>query len=299
MDNLFITSDGNQLNKLFENAGDKLVVVLLYTKNNPECRRAKTSIEKSAGSHNLTLFCIVDIDKFDGESRFVKNINNLPKIDFYYQSNVLGSCSFSNEKEIETYIRSCEQYIITQNNIKNNSTQNNMAMPLGGMVNKDINPLQIQQQILNNAIIQNPTLASNLVQNPALLQSLVQRQMQYMQQQQMIQPQIMAQQLPMNTIPQIPLPTVPQQTLPVTPNPNSSILPTFEQMQQMFKIFQMMQDMGILNTNNKQIVTDKQSIPEKHNITNNGLDEKNIIELPNGDKIIPLSNGKFGLIKKN
>jgi hypothetical protein len=59
------------------------------------------------------------------------------------------------------------------------------------------------------------------------------------------------------------------------------LLPTLQQMQYMFKIFQMMQDADLL------VKPSEQKKPD------------DTIELANGDKLIPLTGGKYGLVKKN
>lgn len=67
-----------------------------------------------------------------------------------------------------------------------------------------------------------------------------------------------------------------QQQLP----PNTLLMPNAQQLHQWFQIFQMMQQMGMLNMDAKPEAPDNTTI------------------LPSGDKIIPLGNGKYGLIKK-
>ena len=303
MDNLVIITDSGQLNKIFENAGDKLVVLMFYTKNNPDCRRAKSAFEKSALNHSISYFCIIDMDKFEGESRYVKNISNMPKFDCYYQGNAIGSFMSANEKEIEEGIRTGERYVMMQTNTKNNMSQNSM----GGMMNmnqmqQQINPVQIKQQILNNAMMQNPMMANQLIQNPLMLEQLVQRQIQQIQQQQMMQQQMMPQ-MPMMNMPNtntafanttaIPaLNTITQPTISTNPN----VLPTLEQMQYYLKIFTMMQQMGILNTNTLNNLPMQDAVPKSQP---NTADPDSTIVLPSGDKIIPLPNGKYGLIKKS
>jgi len=88
-----------------------------------------------------------------------------------------------------------------------------------------------------------------------------------------------------NGFPNYPQPN-PQMQAPC-PNPSyhqesRDNLPSLEQMQQMFQIFQMMQQMGVLQTS-----------PKTTAATHDG-----IIQLPDGDKIVPLADGKYGLIRK-
>lgn len=299
MENLIRITDANHLNKVFENAGDKLVVIMFYTKTNPGCRRIQPAFERSAQNHMISYFCIVDVDKVEGDSRYMKNTNNLPKLDFYYQGNLLGSYPCSDEKEIEDYVRSAERNVMMQNNMKNNpNNQNNNMNGMMGMntqINTQMNPAQIRNQIINTAMMQNPMYAAQLQQNPMMLEQLVQRQMQ-MQQQQMMQPmqqpQMNVPQMNMSTmtqIPQIPAANTPLPNMPILPSGTPNVLPTLEQMQYYLKIFQMMQQMGVLNTNTINNLT----MPEPAK----PAEPDNIIVLPNGDKLMPLPNGKYGLIK--
>lgn len=315
--NFFTITNTEELNKIFEQANDKLVVIMFFTKT-PECRMARRFFEKTAMNHTISIFGVIDVDKFQGNSRILNSANNMPKFECYYMGNVIGSVSTSNDKEIENIVRSGEQYVMTQNNMKNMES----TMPsgqIGMMQPMQINPLQIRQNILNQAQMQNPMQYQYLMQNPMILQQLVQNQMQMMQQQQMIQPQMMQQQQMMqpqmmqpqmiqpqmiqSQIPNMNTSTTPQLNTPVImpqmSAPNSTI-PTFQQMQQMFQIFQMMQQMGILNVPDSNTSVNNNT---DTNITNNNKttidsDNDNSYLLPNGDRIIPLPNGKFGLIKK-
>ena len=313
MENLIHIVDATQLNKIFDTVQDKLIVLMYYTKNNPDCKRAKMSFEKVATNNNLSIFCIIDVDKFQGESRYVTNISTMPSYNCYYMCNSLGTFYGVSEKEIDTMIRSCQQYVITQNNMKNGSQFNN----------QQINQSQIQQQILNNAMMQNPLLAQQFIQNPMLLQQYTQKYIQSLQQQQMMQQnmpntngyvpyfQPQMQQMPQSqifpqssmnlrrdTVPDIANyvpPTIPHDVQnPMNTITNSSnhqmntvqndmqsglnTLPTLQQMQQM----------GILNIPNNQPINKQESSEQIGNE----------IILPNGEKLISLSNGKYGLIKK-
>ena len=82
-----------------------------------------------------------------------------------------------------------------------------------------------------------------------------------------------------------------------TPAESSSIasvvVPTFHQMQQMFQIWETMNQMGILKT-----TVPPKSVPIQSN-SYVGKTVKDEITLPSGDKIIPLGDGKYGLIKKS
>lgn len=324
MENYTTITDGASLNKIFETALDKLIILMFYTKNNPACRIAKSSFEKSAMNHITSIFCVIDVDKFNGESRFI-NHNNMPCFDCYYMGNKLGNFAASNDQEIEQIIRTAERYVMTQNNTKNNMNQTqgqNMQMGMGMQSQPQMTALQIQQQIINAAMAQNPAYASQLLSNPMMLQQLVQQQMmrqqmmqQQMMQQQMMQNQMMPNQMMMNQM----AGQMPNQMSNQMPNqmPNqmanqmanmmsnmapsmggdSNVLPTFQQMQRMFQIWQMMQQMGIINSqtanpaNPNGQATPTNAIPET-------TDPANVIVLPTGDKLIPLPGKQYGLIKK-
>jgi hypothetical protein len=315
MTNYIIIKDSEKLSKIFDTAGDKLIVLMFFTKRNSECKRALSAFESSATNHNTSIFCVIDTDNWTGESRIVNinNITNMPKFEAFHQGNSLGLYSSYNEKEIEQIIGNFERYVMTHNNNKNNGmAQNNMANSSMGMANNfqfcPVNAQQlssVQQQILNQAQMTNPQQYQFFVQNPHMLLQQAQRQIQLNQQMMVpnmmptVQPNLVVPQMPNNMNITTTVPTIP--TIPVMPtvqqNNCNNIIPTFEQMQQMFRIFQMMQQMGALNistpTNNTTISNEMPQIDTAKKAT-----EETII-LSNGDKIIPLGDGKYGLVKKN
>ena len=135
----------------------------------------------------------------------------------------------------------------------------------------------------------NPMLAQQLSQNPQMLQ-------QYMNQ--MMQPQMMPQKVPMISMPQTNNSSINPvmmnqlaQTIQSGTNSSSSAIPTLQQMQQMFQIFIMMQQMGLINVPN---VDPKLQVPG----TTIQPKESDVITTPDGDRLIPLGNGKYGLLKK-
>ena len=145
-------------------------------------------MKKSAADHGNSRFCVVDMDKFQGDSRFTKNIKSMPSFDYYYLGNPIASYITANEKEIAANISSAERYVLGCMNSKNVG-QNNMN---GSGQMPQINPMQIQQQILNNAV-SNPAYYQYLTSNPFALQQLVQKQIQSLQQ--MNQNQFMSSQM--------------------------------------------------------------------------------------------------------
>ena len=346
MENYFKITDAIELAKIFEMGQNKLIVLMFYSKNVPACRRCVPFFESIAVNHNLSLFCLIDMDKFDGDSKYVGNITNMPKFDAYYAGNPLSSTGATNDKEIEKFVAGGEQYILTQLGNKNKiMTDQTQPQTLSFDINYQINPQQIQYQILQTMQVQNPQNYQYLIQNPEALQQLVQKQIIYRQQQiqmqqqrqqpmqptvpimqpmqpmqqpmQSMQQPMQAMQQPMQPL-QIP-PMISQSMIPMmqqpiqnqwvqqqqqqpdidnTVNTTNNILPTFQQMQQMFQIWQMMQQMGVLVTPGSS-ASQSTAIPtsaesESHLQPN----EENTLILPNGDKLISMPGGKYGLIKK-
>ena len=337
MNNFVVVNDASQLDKIFEVAQNKLVVLMFYTKNNPDCRKAKSSFEKSATNHNLSYFCVVDTDKFEGDSKYLNNLGNMPKIDFYYMGTLFGNITYSNDREIEHAIKLGEHYVMTQSNNKTSSPNNQNQMP--GMMNQpqQINPNNVRQQIINTTMMQNPAMAQQLLNNPAMLNNMVQQQIQLLQQQNVMMQQQNSFMPSMPTMPSMQTMPTPGLNMPTNQqmmslgqqmslaNPSTTlppnVVPTFQQMQHMFQIFLMMQQMGVLNipstnsttgvgsTNPTTIDTHKVPLntlntlntqaPNQDSLVVTNTEQENIITLPTGEKIISLGNGKFGLIKKS
>ena len=92
------------------------------------------------------------------------------------------------------------------------------------------------------------------------------------------------------------------QTLPA--EISNIVVPTFQQMQQMFQIWETMHQMGILNTTvpiRQSGIVNKTSTSTSTSISNSDVAQAVGQEtiLPSGDKIVPLGDGKYGLIKKS
>lgn len=217
MDNLLYITNAAHINKIFESAINKLIIVLFYIKTTTPCKNAKIIAEKLAKIHTNIIFILIDFENFSGESPYCKDIANLPRFDFFYSKTSLGKYSGYAESNIENNIRYCEHEISKSQSFVTINTPNVSTIPT---------PIY-------------------------------------------------------NPIPTQPIPVV--QSIPSATETN---MPNAQQIQRMFNIFQMMQQMGILNNQNILPTTNQKDKIE---------DE---IILKNGDKLIPLSNGKYGLIKK-
>lgn len=289
-DNFIQVDNSDALDTIFSKSGNKLVILLFITKHNTECRRAKQTLERCSSNHRLVIFCVVETDNFDGKSRFLAGIDKMPKIDGYYNGNMISTKIITHESEIETFIRSSEQIYmqsISPNNCMNgmngmgnmNGMNNLSSLPMNSM---NMNMSNIKNSILNNAKMTNPVMHSRLLSDPQLLDQLCKQQMLLILQNQKYQPN----QQNMMQINNMSNNGFNNQF--ATNNQNNQInqnnqsIPSYNQLIQMFQIFQMMNQMGIINMEQKVSMSDSD----------------NVINLPNGDKIVTLSNNKYGLIRK-
>lgn len=216
MDNLLHINNAIHVNKIFDNALDKLIIMLFYVKSNATCKNAKMVAEKIAKIYTNIIFILIDLENFSGESPYCKDISDLPRFDFFYSKTMFGRYTGYVENNIINNIKWCEQQILLRS--------------------QSFTPT-------NTPIAPNPTYH-----------------------------------VPIQSTPTIP------QMMPIPETQNN--MPNAQQIQQMFNIFQMMQQMGILNNQN--------ILP-----TNSHKDKiEGEIILKNGDKLIPLADGKYGLIKK-
>lgn len=261
--NYFKLSDSDKLDNLFKHANDKLVVVMYYSKHNPICRSLEISLAKISKLHPTTIFCIIEMDNFRGDSIFyIKSINDLPTFLFYHLQKQIGSGNHKTESEFEFALGKGENYVLTQNN--NNRIQ---KPPINNPHNVIIEQLKITDPVRYNHYLQHPQLMQQYVSSKISE----------------------ARNIPLpttsfsTTIPTTPSSNIPQpigQNLP--DNGEFSYIPTMQQLRYMLEFFKMMQQMGVLN-----LYPD----PEKP------AAETDTIVLSNGDKLVPLGNGKFGRIR--
>ena len=234
MSTIITVKSADQFMKVLENAMDKLVAAMFFLKNNPQSRTARQHFERSMNNNSVTIFCIIDMDFFEGDDRMITGIT-VPHCDFYHLSTKIGYYSGSDQKGIEDHIQIAQRYVMKKNNEKNQQQS------------------YYQQQLNQQS---RPTERGFISDVQPTIQPVMQPAMQPAIQQPIMQPQMMS------------------------PTSLGIDLPTFQQMQYFFKIFQMMNEMGVLNM----------SATVKN--------ENKEITLANGDKLVPLADGNYGLIKK-
>lgn len=291
--NFLVITEASELDKVFGACSDKLIAVMYYTKNSPESRKGRSALEKTALNHSLSVFCVIDTDKLQGDSKYLSKIGNMPHFVFYYKDAIIANMGKFSDKEIEEAVSMCEQHIMTQNNRSNGSNPSSFNLNgIGGTGTApvsqfpQINPMMIQQQILQNAMMQNPAYARQLMNNPSTLANLVQQQVQSMQlllhhqQQQYQQMQNMAdsnQKIPVSNQPltfsgSMNPPNV-QSAPSVTPTTNPFGLSSND-LKQLFQIFIMFQRLGYLPVPDKsEIVKTSSSSNASLNLDNIGLSD--------------------------
>ena len=244
MNNLHVIRSTEQLSKILDLNLDKLVSVMFYTKGNPQCRTAKQIFEKIAGNNMISIFCVFDLDNLEGDDRMINNVNSLPQFDFYYMGKGIGSKqNVSDQKTITELVQTGQRYVMEQINLKNKQTHTQPQY--------NNQPQMVQQPVMQPQMVQQP------MQPPTYYQPQ-QPQMNNIPQSHNDQQQMLQSMLGMD-------------------------LPTIQQMNYFFQVFQMLNQLGVLN------ISAQPTIPTK-------INEE--IVLSNGDKLIPLADGKYGWIKK-
>src|ERR1044071_2512316 len=205
MSNIEIVKDNSQLNKIFELAQDKLVILLFYTKSNANCKYAKKSFENLSIKHTVSIFVLIDMDIFVGDNPYIKGINSYPIFIFYYQNSRIGSWPGHDQIELDKTIMTAQQFVMNN----------------------------INQRSQNQANHQNQNQYQNQTQNQ-ISQS-------YNQQQNMTYSQNNFSQNTRQNHQQVPQPTQSNfSQSQAQPEINNIIVPTFHQMQQMFQIWETM-----------------------------------------------------------
>lgn len=234
MDNYLLINNSRSLDGIFRNIGNKLVIIYYYSKHNNTSIQLANELKKIAAQHSASFFCSVDIDHFNGESRFVDRQAKVPSIQGFYKGNTIGSTMVATEIELNDIIGKTEIYVrdlsLRENQSANLSNYQYSHQP-------NYAPLQPPPQYpFNGYQINDAIRQSNLTESGLQL-------------------------------------------------------PSMQQMQQMFKIFQMLQKMGVLLTDEEPIIQD--TLENEKNTSPDGA-----IMLSNGDRIVPLGNGKYGVIEK-
>ena len=266
--NYIIITNSHELHKIMDEVYDKLAVLFFYTCKNQNCKKAMKAFEKVALMHNISCFFTIDMDKFTGDSKYVQNINNMPTFDCYYMGTNFSSFSSFLENEIDIYVKKAEQYTI--NMMKNNQMgQMNQMAP----VNQMAPTVQYMQKSFCNPGWNNmPNSMPNSMPNN------------------------MPNSIP-NSMPNSMLNNIPNNIQNIMSPPSNMLeMPTSpENLQKMFQLFHMMQSLGMLAPPVLETKQNSDTIPYTSGIN---MEMGKTYVLPSGDKIIVLSDGKYGLIKK-
>lgn len=271
-------NDSN-IKKFIELNYNKLII-LFFVKYNDFLSIENTFKSFCMTNKNYTYY-IIDLSKFDGTSDYISNIQSIPQFDIYFFNNILCSSIETDSVEINKILINIFNKIST--------------FYYEQMANVNI----IKNQILDIAKTQDIQYYQRLQQDPVLLQTVTNSNIfkGHCNQTQNNIPtnttnkstiKIDRNMEPLDII--LPKNNISTPSVNV-PNPqslllNNELIPTLQQMQYMFKIFTMMQQMGILDI----------PIKNESHLSVSDNDEQPII-LKNGDKIIKLSDGKYGLIK--
>lgn len=186
MTNHFIRiSDAKRLQALFDNVQDKLICVLFYVRKNMECNRTISNYEKVSQYHGNSIFVRIDVEKFTGDHPIIKQNIKVPKIDFYFRGTQIGSTIAQSENEINNHVKNFERQVLTVGNQEYNANANANGGNNNG-ISDSLNPIDaIKKRIVVETLSKNPQLCQQLVSNPPLLHMVAQAQYQKMQQQQL------------------------------------------------------------------------------------------------------------------
>lgn len=292
MSNFHFIAKAAGVEKVFDTNNDKLIVLMMFTKSNVECRRAKDALERIASNtnNNTAVFCVVDVDHLDGTNRYVNNSANMPRFDLYLNGQLLTQRSTSNDREIDELVKYGIQQVMTRSMSGGQNLPGQGIQPMPPQVTQQ-HLQQIRQTILNNAM-QNPMLYQQYMQNPNLLNMHIMQQAQQLQQQlntqfqmqqQIQQPQV-SQLQQMSQMPQMPSNIPGLATL--TQSPNTTQVTGFkynlQELADIFEIFKNMVRLGLINID---------AVPSVPPETQPIVQEE--IILPNGDKIIKIDDDKY------
>lgn len=283
MENPVRVKNAEQLEGLLTSAGNKVVFILHITKKSQPCRKALSGFESAAGNHEKAgVFGVVDHESFDGESDYVTSVATVPRIESYFNGISCGGFETIDSKEIDRYVIST---------IRNRGRIIGAQGIHGGPgatspIPKLPTPIEVQNKILNHTRATNPILYGQLLANRPMLFGMVNQEMERLR---AVNQQMMQQQQPAAPTPawssSMAAPAIPQTT--ASSSTQQMIIPTLQQMQYMFEIFKSLQKMGVLDT----------AYPSP--AETDGVDIDKAITLPDGRKIVPLGNDRYGLIDKS
>ena len=312
--NLNVINNSRELEEVFRTHQEKLISLLMISGHNRDSKMAVHVIKRLSEKHTISIFCIINIDNFKGDSRFVEKNGTVPRLECYYAGNKLAIIYGTQEHEYENAINNAQRMIMGQST----KTRNNQDALQQELDNYIMMTQQSQQYMAPQTQYVPPQSQQYIAPQT---QQYVAPQPQYVPQQDnqqnqfaLLMPQngqqnqfaqLMNQPIPQNgqqnQFAQLMNQSMPQnsqqnqfaqlmnQSMPASLGTNSGwpemalpqnndFMSNMQQMQKMFEIFQLMQKMGLIS---------------------GAEPTESTIDLPDGNQVIPLGNGKYGLVKKN
>jgi hypothetical protein len=307
-------SNAEQLAKYMELSKQNVVILLIYSQHNPDVNIFRESFITVAGHNRHSIFLMINVDVFQGNSPYVLKTPGsvLPRCEYHYQGNVLASKMFSSQTDLHNSVAEAQRFMM--------SNQNKTSL---AAINAEVDSNKIANDIFDSAKNFSPALESYLKTNPDFVNQLVKhikqnasvfqqilnspsslaayaekemnaqknRQLHARQQ---LQQQVVPPIVPIGTTEQYPAP-VQQLITSLTKNSlNGSIIPletdinnAMDQIKKMLVLFEALHRMGLLKTN----ITEPSIKIEE-------ADPPGTTIGPNGDKFIPLPDGRYKRIKK-
>jgi hypothetical protein len=104
----------DQLDKIFKNAHDQLVILIFYKRSNPAYPDIKYELNKLARMYTCLVFCFIDANIFCEDSRIMTDYP-MPKFCCYHLGNLIGTFVSADMTEIQDLIKSAEHYVFIEN----------------------------------------------------------------------------------------------------------------------------------------------------------------------------------------
>lgn len=151
MNNLVRITKSEEFHRVFS-AQEHRLIVILYTTRQKDCYQTMAALEKSALSHKLTTFCLIECDTFVGESVYLphlRDINSMPRLDCFYKGTSIGTLPNTNEARIEDFVITGEGYIakLAQNHYGTALNQTDPTLPTLKQMQYMFQIFQLMQQM--------------------------------------------------------------------------------------------------------------------------------------------------------
>ncbi len=148
LSNIYQVINESDLDEIFTNHSDKIIIVMYAKRKCKPCRKFKSTFVEISKKYNESIFLYIDVENFENTGKYISKIKSTPTFKYYYDNEQLVTICGPDKKIFE------EKLNIVLNSLKaykhqNNDDVKNDANDANVDITNNVETIQISNQSLS------------------------------------------------------------------------------------------------------------------------------------------------------